>query len=403
MRTLIALATATLLTATPALAGTPAWIPTWYAAPEPPAQPVQATLSDQTVRQIVHIGVGGTAVRIRLSNAYGTGDLHFDTVTVAQRATGTAIRPGTSVRLTFGGRSDVTVAPGAYALSDPMPFAAAPQSDLAISTYVSGPVPLSAVHLTQRKVIAFAAGDVTASETLTEVARPVTGDQGLWLSEVEVSGTPARGLVVAFGDSITDGMGPAADTNAPWPDRLNARFATARIPLSVVNAGISGNRLLHNGSWAPFGQAGMARFDTDVLSQPNLRAVIVMISINDIGQYGAGSQDQATPEAIITGLTQLAARAHENGVRIYAGTLTPFKVTTIKDYYSEAKEAQRQAVNAWIRGDAVFDGVADFDKALDDPANPGHMRPEFDSGDHLHPSAAGDAAIADAVPLAWFK
>lgn len=378
-------------------------IPTWYASPEPTGSTPAVTLRDETVRQIVHVSAGGKMLRIRLSNAFGGNELHIAKVAIADREAGSSIKAGTSAPLTFGGKADVTVAPGGYALSDPIAFDVAPQSDLAVSLHVAGSVPLATVHLTQRKAAYFAAGDAVDAVTFPTITPPATGDQGLWLSEVEVAQSPARGVVVAFGDSITDGAGPKADTNAPWPDVLAGRLIKAKMPLAVINAAITGNRLLHAGSWAPFGTAGVARFDDDVLSQPNVKAVVVLIGINDIGQYGAGAQEPADAQQIETGLAQLAARAHENGVRIYIGTLTPFKATTIKDYYSDAKEAERQTVNAWIRSNSGFDGIADFEKALDDPANPGHMRPEYDSGDHLHPSIAGDAALANAIPLNWFK
>ncbi len=396
--------TAALLVPLSAVATPLSWIPTWYASPEPTGSTPVATLQDETVRQIVHVSAGGKMVRIRLSNAYGNTDLHIAKVAVADRGVGSAIKAGSSVALTFGGHSDVIVAPGGYALSDPIVFDVVPQSDLAISLQVSGSVSLSTVHLTQRKAAYFATGDAVDAVTFPTIAAPATGDQGLWLSEVEVAQSPAKAAVVAFGDSITDGAGPKADTNAPWPDVLADRLIKAKMPLSVINAAITGNRLLHAGSWAPFGAAGVARFDGDVLAQPNVKAVVVLLGINDIGQYGSGAQEAADVRDIETGLAQLAARAHENGLKIYVGTLTPFKVTTIKAYYSDEKEAQREAVNAWIRGNsAAFDGVADFDKALEDPANPGHMRAEYDSGDHLHPSAAGDAAIAGAIPLNWFR
>ncbi len=404
MRNLI-LAAAALLFAASAHAApqSQTWVPTWYAPPEPVAD-APILLSNTTVRQIVHTTAGGKILRLRLSNAFGATELHIDKAAVALRGDGSAIAPGTDTAVTFAGQAGATIPPGAFVLSDPVAFDVPEQGDLAVSYFVSGPAPVFTVHLQQRNAVYYAAGDVTDAETLTPVPSPSNNDWTPWLSQVEVAQSPETATVVAFGDSITDGAGPKADSNASWPDDLYGRFRDAGIPLSLTNAAISGNRLLHNGQWAPFGSDGLARFDADVLAQPNVRAVIVLIGINDIGHPGAGSPMSETtpPEEMEAGLSQLAMRAHEHGLKIYIGTLTPFRDTVFKGYYSDDKETQRQAVNAWIRHNGVFDGYADFDKALDDPANPGHLRPDFDSGDHLHPSAAGDTAIADAIPLGWF-
>ena len=383
------------------------WVSTWFAAPVPvPTADATATLSNETVRQIVHTTAGGTSVRIRLSNAFGTGDLHIDKASIAQRAVASSIVAGSNVALTFGGKADVTIPAGATLVSDPVAFVAAPQSDLAVSLYVAGPAQLSTVHLQQRNAEYFAAGDMTAAETVTTLDAPATThDWPLWLTSVEVAGGKAKSTLVTFGDSITDGAGPKADTNATWPDVLYDRLQKSRARVGIANAGASGNRVLHTAYWAPFGTAGLARFDSDVLAQPNVGSVIVLIGINDIGHPGSGAPmtDTTPPEEMEFALTQLATRAHDHGLKIYAATMTPFRNTIFKGYYTDDKEAQRQAVNAWIRSNTVFDGYVDFDKALDDPAAPGQLRAEYDSGDHLHPSAAGDAAMAAAMPVGWFR
>ncbi|MEO6216872.1 MAG: SGNH/GDSL hydrolase family protein [Sphingomonas sp.] len=380
-----------------------AWIPTWYASPEPSPN-AKASLSNQTVRQIVHVSAGGKQVRIRLSNAFGSTPLHIDTVSIARRAAGSAVQAGSIRQLRFSGHSDVTVAPGVYAVSDPLDFDVAAATDLAISLYVSGPTPIATTHLTQRNAIYFSDGDATSSEAITET-HPDTGTWAswLWLSEVEVSGGPVDGVVIAFGDSITDGLNLPGDSNSDWPSVLSDRLRKTGKRLSVVNAGISGNRLLHDGQWPPFGPAGVTRFDADVLAQPNAKAVILFLGINDIGQTSAGSSDFVSAADIENGLAQLAGRAHKKGLKVYAATLAPFRDATAEHYYSADKEAIRQAVNDWIRSSRLFDGVADVSSALDDPKNPGRMLPPYDSGDHLHPSAAGAAAIAATMPLAWFR
>ena len=405
MRRILLVTAAALMMATPAFAADKAtWVPTWFAPPEPVAD-APAMLQDQTVRQVVHTTAGGNIVRLKVSNAYGAAPLHIDGAAVGDRANGGNVLPGTNATVAFGGKADIIIPAGAYALSDPVTFAVAPQSDLVVSIYVKEPAAISTVHIQQRNAVFYAAGDATRSDTIAPVAGPANSDWVPWLSEVEVTGGTAVATVVTFGDSITDGAGPAHDLNRTWPDDLYGRFVKAGIKLSVTNAGITGNRLLHHGSWAPFGIGGLARFDSDVLAQPNVKAVIVLIGINDIGHPGGGAplSDLTPPEEMEAGLSQLAARAHEHNIKIYIATMTPFKDTVFKGYYSDDKEVQRQAVNAWIRTTKVFDGYADFDKALDDPARPGFLRPDYDSGDHLHPSAAGDAAMADTVPLAWFK
>ncbi|MBW8734256.1 MAG: SGNH/GDSL hydrolase family protein [Asticcacaulis sp.] len=400
----IALAAALCLTfAAPAVAGERPWIPAWYASPEPSATD-KAFVQDQTLRQIVRVSAGGTSVRVRLSNAYGTAPLRLDDIRLARRDTGSRIDTTSDVAVTFNGRSDVTTPPGAYVLSDPLPVAVTPDSDLAVSIYVSAQTPLTTVHDIQRGVLYVAPGRQTSAAEL-----PVAGvDLGVgrafpWLAEIEVSGSTARGVLFTFGDSITDGYGIDPDAGKTWPDLLSRRLHDANIPLSVVNAAISGNRLLHHGQWGRFGEGGLARFDRDVLAQPNASAVVILLGINDLGHaQGPGSWEYVSADDMIDGLAQLAARAHDRGLRVYAATLTPFKGTVFKDYYSDEKEARRQAINAWIRKTPALDGVFDFEKVVEDPANPGQMLPAYDLGDHLHPNAAGDAAMANAIPLSPF-
>lgn len=398
--------------ATPAMAATQQWIPAWYASPEPSATD-KAFVQDQTLRQTLRVSAGGTSVRVRLSNAYGTQPLHLDDIHLARRAFqgqdgGSRIDGASDVAVTFNGRQGVTIAPGAYVLSDPLPIAVKPDSDLAVSIYVKAQTPLTTVHDIQRGVLYVAPGNqIGAAELPTAGIDLGVGRAFPWLAEVEVSGSAERGVLFTFGDSITDGYGIDPDGGKTWPDVLSARLHAAKIPLSVVNAGVSGNRLLHHGQWARFGEGGLARFDRDVLAQPNASAVVILIGINDLGHaQGPGSDGYVSADDLIDGMAQLALRAHERGLRVYGATLTPFRNTVFKDYYSDEKEGRRQALNAWIRKSPVFDGVFDLEKVVEDPANPGQLLPAYDLGDHLHPNIAGDAAIGNAIPLsafAWAK
>ena len=398
-----AIITAVLASAAQAAPAT-SWLPAWYASPEPAGGEAAAVLKDTTLRQIVRVTTGGHEIRLRLSNAYGAEPLHLDDIHVARRDTGARIDPASDRTVMFGGKSGVTIAPGAYVLSDPIALDVTADSALAISVYAAGPARMTTLHDIQRDALYAASGDQAATAALPETKADIgLGSAFPWLSEVEVSGGSDTATLITFGDSITDGFGIDRDKGGTWPEILGRRLHAAGIPLSVANAGLSGNRLLHNGQWARFGDAGLARFDRDVLAQPNAAAVIVLIGINDLGHAGAaGSPEYESADDMIAGLSQLAARAHERGLRAYVATLTPFVGTVFANYYSDEKEARRQAINAWIRHQTVFDGVIDFDKVLDDPAAPGHLPATFDHGDHLHPSMAGLAAMADAVPLDLF-
>ncbi|ESQ90167.1 hydrolase GDSL [Asticcacaulis sp. AC460] len=399
----LALALAVTCIALPAAAETPKWIPAWYAAPEPDSG--DAKLTDMTLRQIVRVSAGGTSVRIRLSNAYGKTPLKLDEVRVARRDSGSRIDTASDRAVTFNGQTNLMIAPGAYAVSDPVDLDVADNSDLAVSLYASGTVPLTTMHDIQRAVMFTAKGRQTSAADIPGPAADIgIGASFPWLAGVDVSGSKSRAAVIAFGDSITDGFGIAQDQGATWPDVLSRRLDEAGIPLSVVNAAISGNRIWHHGNWARFGEAALARFDRDVLAQPNAAAAIVLIGINDLGHAAGPGHDQyVSAQDIIAGLSQMADRAHSKGLRIYVATLTPFKDTVFKDYYTDAKETERVAVNAWIRQQTVFDGVFDFDKAVEDPSRPGYLLPDFDVSDHLHPDTEGVATMANAIPLEAFK
>jgi len=373
------------------------WVAAWSAAMDSPGP----RLSDQTVRQIARVSIGGSSLRIRLSNLYGDGPVTLGPVHVALRADGSSTVAGSDRELRFGGKPTVTIPKGGSALSDAVAFEVKPLQQLAISLYVPaggapGPATLhnagiATAYLTEH-------GDAGAS-----TAYPGTEVNGsrFFLSDIDVSGPVERHVMVAFGDSITDGVGARQDTYERWPDHFAARLRadSSLATVAVVNAGIGGNRVLNDS----FGPSAQARFDRDALDQPGVRWIVLLEGINDIGGSGqpATPKDDVSAEQIIDGMKALITRAHARGVKIYGATLTPFNGASWP-YHSSRNEQKRQAVNAWIRTGGAFDGVADFDKATRDPAHPDRVLPAYDSGDHLHPNGAGFEAMAKAVDLRWF-
>jgi lysophospholipase L1-like esterase len=385
------------------------WIGTWAASPQPVWGPdffapvgIPRALRDQTIRQIVRVSLGGNSVRVVLSNEYGTQPLVIGAahVALAGAAGGTAIQAGTDHALTFGGASGVTIPPGAPAISDPVDLKVASLGSLAVSLYLPTISPATTWHNEGAQTAYISAsGDETGAADF-KPAQTITSR--IFLSEVLVDAPAGARAVVTFGDSITDGAASTADANHRWPDDLAERLAKAGTNVAVVNEGISGARVLRD----RMGDNALARFDRDVLSQPHVDTVILMMGINDIGWPDTilvpAGEPAPTAADVIAGYKQLIARAHEHHLRILGATLTPFEDTfhgtPLFGYYTPAKEEKREAINAFIRGGA-FDGVIDFDAATRDPANPKHIRADFDSGDHLHPQDAGYKAMADAVDL----
>ncbi|WP_328464501.1 SGNH/GDSL hydrolase family protein [Actinoplanes sp. NBC_00393] len=388
------------------------WVATWAAAPTtiPPGPPL--TLSDQTVRHVVHTSVGGDQIRIRLSNEFGTGPLRIGEVRVAVRegaGASTDAVPGTDRRVTFGGRTSVTAPAGAPLVSDPVRLAIKGGADLVVSIYLpmSTPVTTLAAFAFQDNVIA--TGNVTAARRVTPVQ---TVGQFLFLSGVSVHARTSS--IVTLGDSITNGANTETNANHRWPDLLAARLRAARLERGVANVGISGNRLLHDpnppaGSAAEafaayFGHSALRRFDRDVVAQPGAAYLVVLLGVNDLGHPGtvAPPDEVVSAEDLIWGHRQLIGRAHQAGLRAYGATVLPFKDDTL-GFYTPENERKRAALNHWIRTSGEYDGVIDFDRAVRDPADPLRLAAAFDSGDHLHPNDAGMAAMAAAVPLGLFR
>jgi lysophospholipase L1-like esterase len=366
------------------------WVGTWSTSPVTEGQPFE----DQTLRQIVHISIGGEWVRVRLSNRFGTVPLVIDAASIGVQNTGATVVPGSLRELTFGGEASVSIAAGAKVLSDPVELTVADEADLAVSLYVSDNTEGSTMHSLAWQTSYISEGNRTAHEVIP-VDETETTTSWFWLTGVEVLAHRNTHAVVTFGDSITEGCCDSDDTNTNtrYPDEL-ARLLLARYPgkvrVAVLNAGISGNRVLNDST----GPNAQVRLDPDVLTQSGVTHVILLEGINDIGfaDFGVPSWDVSADD-IIAGYKQTIERVQAMGLKIFIGTLTPWQDNPF--YYYEAGDDKRDAVNIWIRANNLSDGVIDFDEVIRDPNDPEMMLPLYDEGDHLHPSAAGYAAMAE--------
>jgi lysophospholipase L1-like esterase len=378
------------------------WIGVWTASPQPswgavpPSLP--ANLWKQTIRQKARLSVGGSKVRIVLSNEYGSAPLTIGAAHIALAGGGGKIQEGTDHAVTFGGNPSIVIPPGAPAISDPVDMSVGPLALVSVSLYLPEITPTSTIHWDGHETAYVAAGNKVADVDFKADSKQT---QRLFLSEILVDAPTNARAVIAFGDSITDGDGSTVDGNDRWPDRLAERFVAAGQPVAVLNEGISGDKVLSG----RMGVNALARFDRDVVSQPKADTVILMMGINDVGWPGTGlalHDPEPTAEAIIEGYKQLIARAHAHGMKIIGATLTPFgdafAGTPFEGYYTPNKEKIRLALNDFIRSGA-FDGVIDFDKVVVDPQKPGYSLPKFDKGDHLHPNAAGYQAMGNAIDL----
>jgi lysophospholipase L1-like esterase len=383
------------------------WVATWETSPGGPATRL-TSYKNQTLRQIVHTSVSGTAVRVRLSNVYGTQPLTIGAAHLALRRAGSSIVPGSDRTLTFGGQPSVSIPAGALLVSDAVKLDAPAQSNLAISIFLPEDTPAETVHRAAFQTSYIAPGDASASADFPADAQTMTS--WAFLVGVDVEHSRKVEAIVAFGDSITDGTGSTRDANQRWPDllleRLNA--ANRRDSVAVLNAGIGGNRVLHNGA-GPLTYSGpslLTRFDHDVLAQPGVKYVILLGGINDIGVPGtsyAPISDEVTPAGIVAGLRRIVERGHDQDMRVFVGTLTPFENSKIQGYYTPERETRRLEVNKLIRTGEGFDAVIDFDKAIADPEHPARILPRYDSGDHLHLNDAGYQAMAAAIDLSLFR
>ncbi|MEV6172804.1 SGNH/GDSL hydrolase family protein [Streptomyces sp. NPDC051954] len=384
--------------AEPASTGT--WVGTWSASPVGAEPGTEMTgLANRSVRNVVHTSAGGTNARITLSNVYGQSPLTITHATIAIAVGGgtAAAVPETMRRLTFNGSTTVVVPAGRQAMSDAVRITVPHDSDVLVTTYspnAAGPV---TYHPRSRQISYAAQGDLTEDVTGTAYTEQV--EYWRYLTALDVLSNESNGTVVAFGDSLTDGVGSSTGANNRWPDLLSDRLREAvedgeDLPrYSFVNQGIGGNQVLANGLGRPAENlSGLGRFGRDVLSRTNVKVVIIDLGVNDILR----NPGHADPDAIVEGLRTLVRQAHARGLKVIGATLMPFQG---HNGYSSEREGVRQDINAEIRSGKVFDAVVDFDAAVRDPYNPRKFRPDYDSGDHLHPSDKGYKRMTEAFDL----
>ncbi|WP_294393273.1 SGNH/GDSL hydrolase family protein [uncultured Sphingomonas sp.] len=374
------------------------WVRTWQAVP---AETVSATsdgvasrLSNVTIRMPVRVSAGGTAIRLRLSNELSDTPLPLGPVHVAFAAEDGSVLPGSDRVVTFAGQQSPTIAPFAPLVSDAVALQVPARTRLLVSIHVPGGLSGVSDHPLGVATTRFGSGDQTGA---TIISGSASTTKRYVLSGVDVTGGSAVGTIAAFGDSITDGFNATIDADRRWPDVLAARLDRGgKLRFGVINAAISGNRLLLTGA----GPAALARFDRDVLSVPGVKYVVILEGVNDIGSATRDGRPLPTPDTVIGAYRQMIERAHDKGVKVIGATILPYKGA---GYYGTQGEVVRQAVNAWIRTPGHFDGVADFDRVTADRTDPQTIAAPYDSGDHLHPGDAGYQAMGQSIDLGLFR
>ncbi|MGB8478413.1 MAG: SGNH/GDSL hydrolase family protein [Acidobacteriaceae bacterium] len=386
------------------------WVATWGAAMVATNPGDAPDFTGQTLREIVHTSVGGQQARVWLSNRFGTEPLDIGAAHIALSASGSfgtnpdgtpnqsGIQADTDHALTFNGRDTVVIPPGAEVVSDPVALNVPALTDIAISMYFPDHTLATTEHSDSNQISYRATGNLVGAADLGGKSWP--SKPWYVVSGVEVD-APGDSAVIALGDSITDGAYATENENHRWPDYLATRLAAdlgtkkAGV-LGVVNVGIGGNRVLLDG----YGPNAVARINPDVTARSGARYVIILESINDIGRFTSDHQPYGDlTQRLEAGIAEIAAQAHQHGIKVIGATLTPYQGC---GYYSDAGNQVRNAVNEWIRTSPIFDGVADFDKAVRDPQNPQHFAAAYDSGDHLHPKDAGYEAMAGSIDLSLF-
>jgi lysophospholipase L1-like esterase len=384
-----------------AKSGEKKWVGTWASSPllDGKAKNAEELLavgaqSGATLREVIHVSMGGDMIRVRFSNLYGTSPLAIGAVEIAQTLKGVAIVPGTNKVVTFNGQPSVSIPPGALVVSDPTSFKLAALSDLTVSFFLPHPSGPVTEHQLGNATSYHVTGNVVSSASLES---PTTATSWYYLNGVDTLAPADAGAVITIGDSITDGAKSTIDTNQRWPDELARRLQAdpKYRSLSVLNEGISGNKILLDGA----GPSALARFDRDVLAQSGAKYLLILEGINDIGRLHGAPDAGLTAADLISALNQMVVRAHGHGIAVIGCTLTPYHGA---GYYTENGEAIRKAVNEWIRTGGVLDGFVDFEAAVRDPNHPDTFLPSVDPGDHLHPNDTGYKAMGDAIDLKLF-
>lgn len=382
------------------------WTGSWACSqqvPEPQNSLPPDDLHDATLRQIVHLSIGGRTLLVHISNAFGTAPLLLTSIHVARpvSTSSAAIDPASDRALTFHGSSDVIIPAGAEFISDSLVYPVAPLSDLAISIHFDEPPAQETGHPGSRSTSYVAHGDLVSAADLPGAKKV---EHWYQIAGVDVQAPSNGAAIVALGDSITDGHATTTNGNNRWTDVLAQRLqqVSALRNIGVLNEGIGGNHLLIDG----LGPNALARFDRDVLAQTGVRYLIVLEGVNDLGgltrtKEVSPAEHAAFVQRILAAYEQIITRARTHGIEAVGATILPYMGS---NYYhpGQTNEADRQAINNWIRSPGHFAAVVDFDAVIRDPTHPDRMLPAFDSGDHLHPSPAGYAAMANAIPLSLF-
>ncbi|KDR70251.1 hypothetical protein GALMADRAFT_214686 [Galerina marginata CBS 339.88] len=394
------------------------WVATWTSMPQltesanlppPPFNQSGSVFVNSTIRQTIHASIGGSQLRVRISNAFGVNDLPITGATIALPVNNTAgvsgIQTNTLQTLTFSGNSSIIVPNGGLVVSDPLDFNVNSQAMVTITLYLAQGQQSNLVtsHPGSRTTTWFSFGNHLTAQSLTD---PSTQNVAHWyfLSAVDVWAPQSKNALAIVGDSITDGRGSDTDRNNRWPDLVLAKMqkTPATLNIAVVNQAAGGNRILNDG----LGPNALGRIDRDVLAQSGIKYAMIFEGVNDIGTASTSVADQqVVGDRVIQAFKQIAARVHAFQIPIFAATITPFSApnSTIQPYSDPNREATRQRVNTFIRTSGIFDAVVDFDAILKDPKIPSQLNPNFNSGDFLHPNVAGYQAVADAFPLSIFS